>query len=145
MTGDSYLGFMLLCMIAVIVYAIGFKDGRRSGDADVKAKQAHAQTALEAANQAVDIATASQKARLADVPAFDPPVALGARFTYLGVEMLCIGHYFQLPPFGQMVPGIRAEYVDRDGRVVAAGFPASDMDSLRAEIARSTPATGEPA
>lgn len=145
MTGDSYVGFILLCLLALCVYYIGHKDGRKSGEAEVQAKQATAQKALEAANQAVDIATASQQARIEAAPPFDPPVALGQRFTYLGVEMLCIGHCFHIPPFGQVVPGIRAEYVDRDGRVISASFPAMDMESLRAELARAVPMSGETA
>lgn len=142
MSGDSYLGFFLLALMTIVVYMIGHKDGRKRGDAEVHGKQAHAMKALEAANQAVDVATASQKARIESVPPFDAPVAIGARFTYLGIEMVCTSHIILSSSFGHVVPGVKAEYVDCDGRVLGAVFPAHEMEALRAEMARSAPTTG---
>lgn len=68
----------------------------------------------------------------------NPPVAVGERFPYLGIELLCLGHYANTvssPPIA--IPGIRAEYVDRDGIIRQTFFRADEIGALADEIRRA--------
>ena len=79
----------------------------------------------------------------ADLPPFDAPVAIGERFHYLGLEMLCLGHQVTTPgaPPWMALNGIRCEYVAGDGALRSWCFYPSDMAALRAEIERARTTT----
>lgn len=69
-------------------------------------------------------------------PPFDPPVAIGSHFRYLGIAMLCTAHSHQvvlMPP----IDGVKAEYVANDGTVRMTFWPLAEMSALTAEINRA--------
>lgn len=69
-------------------------------------------------------------------PTFEAPVAIGAHFRYLGVDMICTAHSHQAPMLPLMYC-VKAEYVANDGTVRMAFWPASEMGALSAEINRA--------
>lgn len=65
-------------------------------------------------------------------PAAKPPIAIGERFTYLGVTMVCSRH-FSWPHDYEVVA---AEYVTKLGEIKHAVFLPEDWAALIAEQAR---------
>jgi len=63
------------------------------------------------------------------------PVAIGTRFPYLGIEMLCVSHAVRLSP-GASLPGMTAEYLDGDGVMRAYYWTPDQFDAVRAEVRR---------
>lgn len=61
------------------------------------------------------------------------PVAVGHRFTYLGLVMVCTSHYIPLPS-GMSIPGMVAEYVDADGLLRIASWTTQQFAAIKAEI-----------
>lgn len=78
-----------------------------------------------------------------DPPPFDPPVAIGAHFRYLGIDMLCTAHS-TLTPMGAL-HCVKSEYVATDGVLRMTTFIGAEIDALRSELARpmGTAATTE--
>jgi hypothetical protein len=65
-------------------------------------------------------------------PELKPPVAIGERFKYLGVHMVCSRHYVFDMPF----PVVLAEYVTKRGEIKQITFSPVDWPSLEAERVR---------
>ena len=65
-------------------------------------------------------------------PELNPPVTIGERFRYLGVEMICI----RLSEFDYSFPVVIAQYIDTHGRIEEIRFPPCDWPALRAELTR---------
>ena len=65
-------------------------------------------------------------------PEIKPPVAIGERFKYLGIEMVCARHWEFDTPF----PVVCAEYVNKNGEIKYARFPPCDWSVLEAERVR---------
>lgn len=132
---DEYifgLIFGLLVIVGMRVVALwAYGVGYRKAESDAVAKAAAA--SATAAPQAPSAVALPEPPRPQQV---DLPVAIGNRFTYLGVEMLCVTHTVLTAPFGMPSAGIRAEYVDRDGVVRVAAFLPNDMQALKAELMR---------
>lgn len=63
------------------------------------------------------------------IPPITPPIKVGERFIYLGIEMLCTRH-FDFPYEFQVV---KAEYVNTMGEIKYAVFPPCDWEVLRLE------------
>lgn len=63
------------------------------------------------------------------------PVAVGHRFTYLGLMMVCTSHYIPLPS-GMSIPGMVAEYVDADGMLRATSWTPQQFVAIKSEIGR---------
>ena len=61
-----------------------------------------------------------------------PPVAIGERFKYLGVEMVCCRHWIWPYDFKVVV----AEYVTKRGEIKQVVFCPVDWASLEAERVR---------
>lgn len=62
-----------------------------------------------------------------------PPVAIGERFKYLGVEMVCSRHCFYPYTFDVVV----AEYVNFIGEIKEVVFTPADWDALNSELKRN--------
>lgn len=63
------------------------------------------------------------------------PVAIGTRFPYLGIEMLCVSHTVRMSPVISM-PGMTAEYLDGDGVMRAYYWTPDQFDAVRSEVRR---------
>lgn len=61
-----------------------------------------------------------------------PPIAVGKRFKYLGINMVCVRHW----DFYLTCSVVVAEYIDRDGDLVCRTFPPCDWTALKAEMRR---------
>lgn len=119
--------FIVVQWVARWAYGVGYK----KAESDAAAKAAAASASAAPAAPTADVPPEQTRQ-----PQIDLPVAIGNRFTYLGIEMLCTGHTLLLPPFGMPSDGIRAEYVDRDGVLRTAAFVPSDLQALKAELMR---------
>jgi len=121
---DGLTAVLYVAVAFVFIYVRGRVDGRnaerRRTAAPASAVPPPSVTPLPAA--------------VAALMAFDPPVAIGMRFTYLGIEMLCTSHLVARP-WG-FVPGMLAEYAANDGTVRQTMFAGSEIDALKQEIAR---------
>lgn len=129
--GPSIFG--LLCILAAVgvIYMLGRSDG-------FKKKSEMAPQLKAAADQLVATVAMlkGQQSAASDAAAFDPPVAIGDRFTYLGREMLCSEHTFRHPIFGPL-QGIGCEYVDNDGVLRGHFIHGQAVQALRAELGRA--------
>jgi hypothetical protein len=65
-------------------------------------------------------------------PSRKPPVAIGERFKYLGIEMVCSRHW----EWPYECPVVVGEYVTSIGRIERAIFCPVDWIALEAERAR---------
>lgn len=65
-------------------------------------------------------------------PELKPPVAIGDRFKYLGVNMVCCRHWSCPYEF----PVVVAEYVTKRGEIKQIVFGPADWASLEAERVR---------
>lgn len=74
----------------------------------------------------------NQKETKLEEPEMKPPVALGERFKYLGVEMVCCRHWLMDYDFQVVV----AEYVTKRGEIKQVVFSPTDWASLEAERVR---------
>ncbi len=123
---DPFALTMIFIAMAMFAYARGRTDGRR-------------EQVIAAAKAAIDKA-ADEMAAAANLtqrlPEFKAPVAIGDRFRYLGLDMLCTGHSMQTTM--GTVPCLKSEYVASDGTVRSAVFVGTDIDALRAEVARAS-------
>jgi hypothetical protein len=131
--------FVVLVLLAV--FELGKKVGERRGAAIAAAAAA----ALQGATPKPPAPPAGAALpTLTDVlPLPNPPVAVGERFPYLGIELLCLGHYANTvgsPP--GTIPGIRAEYVDRDGIIRQTFFRLDEIAALADEIRRGRTPSG---
>ena len=61
-----------------------------------------------------------------------PPVDVGKRFKYLGIEMVCTRHW----DYDTTFPVVVAEYVNKHGEIQHAKFPPCDWLALEAELVR---------
>ena len=61
-----------------------------------------------------------------------PPVQIGDRFKYLGVDMVCTRHW--MPEYDFSV--VAASYVNGAGEVVSVIFPPADWTALEKEVGR---------
>ena len=68
--------------------------------------------------------------RRSDEKPLKPPVEIGQRFKYLGVQMVCTRHWI----FELNVPVVVADYVDKHGVLREAKFNPIDFDALKAEL-----------
>ena len=65
-------------------------------------------------------------------PELKPPVQVGQRFKYLGVEMLCTRHgHFDIP-----FPVVVADYVSNLGKIETSIFYPCDWPSLESELSK---------
>ena len=67
-----------------------------------------------------------------------PPVKIGERFRYLGVEMICSRHW----AFPYDFPVIVAEYVTALGEIKQLTFCPVDWTALKAELSANAALTG---
>lgn len=133
---------LALIMTACIVcaYRMGFHSGRAARDSDRPNLGSDVGTAMKAAVESANAQLTTIQQQMAEtlnpkVPEdFVAPVAIGERFVYLGVRMLCTGH--MVPRHIGLVPGVFAEYIAFDGVVRQWAFAATELDALRVEIAR---------
>mgnify|MGYP001571273219 CR=1 FL=1 len=65
-------------------------------------------------------------------PELKPPVSIGERFKYLGVDMICCRHFAW--PYDCNI--VAAEYVTNLGEIKQIVFTPSDWNSLKAELGR---------
>lgn len=65
-------------------------------------------------------------------PELKPPVAVGERFKYLGITMVCSRHW----EFPYDFPVVVAEYVNKSGEIKHATFCPTDWRSLKSENKR---------
>ncbi len=135
MSMDGYT--MLLIGLAVLTaYMQGRHDGRTKNPTEAALRQAEA--AVKSANQAIEAGNAANAIAAAEAAAFKSPVAIGERFTYLGIEMLCTEHAVRLPMM-LPIPGVCAEYV-ANGQLHSTRFLGAELDALRAEMKREVKA-----
>lgn len=128
----NYLIVTAACVAGVIGHFIGY----RSGWADCAKKvREDAEKAVSSAVSAAHhdrLPVGMPPSTQAKVPA---PVSIGDRFTYMGLQMLCVSHSIRMP-LGVMAPGMSAEYVDVDGLVRGHYWTPEQYGALRAELAR---------
>ena len=67
-------------------------------------------------------------------PKRKPPIAVGERFKYLGVDMVCSRHYDYVLEFP--FPVIVAEYLSGHGEIKQVTFYPVDWTALEAERVR---------
>lgn len=116
--------FLVILSASGLIYLIGRLDGRRAERREMP--------------KALPVTPQDLTSRPREVVPFKAPVQIGQRFQYLDVEMLCTQHVFSLPMIGLMLRGVKAEYVDKDGRIQAAHFMESEMPALKAELERES-------
>lgn len=61
-----------------------------------------------------------------------PPIAIGQRFKYLGVDMICIRHWEFGTPFNVIMAG----YVNKHGEIKREIFYPCDWRALESELAK---------
>lgn len=61
-----------------------------------------------------------------------PPIKIGERFKYLGIEMLCVGHGISYG-YHNDYPCIEYEYVNNMGNIVEGKFKARQFPAIIAE------------
>lgn len=140
MDGEFFIHLAGLAVAVLCGHFIGY----RSGWADCAKK------VREDANKAVSSAVSAADANRLPVgmppstqAAVPAPVPVGQRFTYMGLQMICVAHAIRMP-LGVLAPGMSAEYIDVDGIVRGHYWTPEQLDAVRAELGRSitTPRTG---
>ncbi len=124
---------VIMIGLAAIAVFFAYLGGRVDG----RAAAARTSEALKNEAAAGFAALASGSMSLSMPADFNAPVPIGARFIYLGVDMLCTGHQ-TLTPMGTL-HCVRAEYLAGDGAIRMAIFSGTEVDALRAEIGRAVP------
>ena len=132
----------MLVLVGAMTYSIGyfmgFRSGWRSGananeklpaDASAAINHMSAVSAAHGNRLPVGMPPSTQ----AQVPA---PVSIGDRFTYMGLQMLCVSHSIRMP-LGVLAPGMSAEYIDVDGIVRGHYWTPEQLDAVRAELQRA--------
>lgn len=126
------------CVAGVIGHFIGY----RSGWNDYAKKiRKDAETAVSAAAEAAAGARRPAETSMSSLIAAaegksPPPVPVGQRFTYLGLQMICVAHAIRMP-LGVLAPGMSAEYIDVDGIVRGHYWTPEQLDAVRAELQRA--------
>ncbi len=119
-------GLQLLVMgvaFGLAGHFLGWRSGWRAGVESEK-------------KRAAEKAAASPAATAVEPKVYDvAPVAIGTRFPYLGIEMLCVSHTVRMSP-GISMPGMTAEYLDGDGVMRAYYWTPDQFDAVRSEVRR---------
>lgn len=132
----------MLAWVAALAFSIGyfmgFRGGWRSGaqaneklPADASAAINHVSGVLAAHDGRLPVGM--PPSTQAQVPA---PVSIGDRFTYMGLQMICVSHSIRMP-LGVMASGMSAEYIDVDGLVRGHYWTPEQLDAVRAELQRA--------
>ncbi len=117
-----------LTVVFIVVAMLGYARGRHDESRKTAA----------AIDKSVDARVAVEAAKLQTqqpAPEFKAPVAIGQRFRYLGLEMLCTSHSFSMPMSLPMAC-VKAEYV-ADGVVRMAVWPVGELEALQIELNRA--------
>lgn len=155
---EVVLGNMLIfASIAGAAYVIGWFRGRDALHDQIKLGKSDWAVPRDAADkrareeQAVSAAVASlstgPQGELIDVP-----VAAGARFRYMGRDLLCVGYTlpaagFRVPPGTVLLPNpapaltlwplMFCQYMRTDGQLIGITFSMPEWLSVKAEMARA--------
>lgn len=126
----------------MFVYTRGRIDGRNATITEAKARsEAAMKDAVEKTAAAITSAAAAA-VQLSPWPEPDPafvaPVAIGERFRYLRVNMICTAHV-TASPFGGYMPAVRADFQANDGSIGTRVFSGPELVALQAELDRGTP------
>lgn len=122
---DSFLILVGLVGAVLIAYLAGCVDGRAAQSNDQRSRTGMPPTPVPV----------PQKPWPDPFPDVPLPVAVGERFVYMRVPMICTAHVMQ-SPYGGFMPGVIAEYVAGDGKFVSRNFSGPELDALTAELGR---------
>lgn len=133
----------MLVLVGAMTYSIGyfmgFRSGWRSGAKANEKLPADASAAINhmpAGSLRPSESSMSSLIAAAEGKSLPPaPVSIGDRFTYMGLQMLCVSHSIRMP-LGVMAPGMSAEYIDVDGLVRGHYWTPEQYGAVRAELAR---------
>lgn len=124
-----------LAATAALGFVFGWKHGRVNGfnKANVDHRRAVAAETAEANAKAVAQAHAE-----AEAAALHMPVAIGERFVYMDIEMLCLS--YKLPTSGGWIPGLAAEFSTEAGDMRRWIWNMEEVPALTLELKRTAQA-----
>lgn len=143
MTGETLLIIVCIVFVAAVCYWSGYVSGWKALGEKLK------KDALSSSSGALAAAATEMRAQIAaqatSMPAAGgaPPVPIGERFDYIGLQMICVAHAVRMP-MGMLGPGLSAEYRDRDGIVRGHYWTPDQFDAIRAEIKRTAASLQQP-
>lgn len=138
MEGELFIHLAALAAAVLFGHFIGYRSGWNDYS---KKMRKDAETAISAAAEAAaGVGRQQHNPPPSLMPAADPknppPVPVGQRFTYLGLQMICVAHAIRMP-LGVLAPGMSAEYIDVDGIVRGHYWTPEQLDAVRAELQRA--------